>query len=183
MGARLARAAPYAIALIAASGLYWVATQIDFQPRPGALGPDVWPRAILAGAIAVCVWQIATALLSRAEAGAPGLLGGMAGPGGEPAQAIETGHHPVRVAAGMALTALYVLLVTPLGFFLATSAYLALFLVLSGYPRRGVIALVSVAGALVLMFVFMKLVYVSLPLGRGPFGAVMLFLMQLMAIR
>ncbi len=181
MGARLARSAPYAVVLIAASALYWVATQFDFQPRPGALGPDVWPKAVLAGAIVVCVWQIAAAILSRADAGAaPGLLAGMIA-ADEPAS--ETGRHPLRVAAGMALTALYVLLVTPLGFVLATSAYLALFLALSGYPRHGVTVLVSVLGTLVLMFVFMKLVYVSLPLGQGPFAGVMLFLMQLMAIR
>ena len=51
------------------------------------------------------------------------------------------------------------------------------------YPRWGVNAIVSIGGTLVLMFVFMKLVYVSLPLGEGGWAAVMLFLMHAMAIR
>jgi len=188
MRARIARAAPYAVALTAAGALYWVAMHIDFQARPGALGPDVWPKAILGAAIAVCVWQIAAALFSRREARAvPGLLAGL-GSAVAPEQAPEAAtvaprRHPVRVTLGMAATALYVLLVTPLGFFLATSAYLMLFLALAGYPRRGVAALVSVLGTLVLMFVFMKLVYVSLPIGQGVFAPVMLFLMNVMAIR
>jgi hypothetical protein len=33
------------------------------------------------------------------------------------------------------------------------------------------------------MFFFMKIVYVSLPIGREPFDQVMLALMQIMAIR
>jgi hypothetical protein len=35
----------------------------------------------------------------------------------------------------------------------------------------------------VLLFIFMKLVYVSLPIGVAPFSEVTLFLMKLMAIR
>jgi putative tricarboxylic transport membrane protein len=38
-------------------------------------------------------------------------------------------------------------------------------------------------GALAFMFVFMKVVYLSLPIGRPPFAEVSLALMQLMGIR
>ena len=44
-------------------------------------------------------------------------------------------------------------------------------------------AAMSLFGALLLMFVFMKLVYVSLPLGEPPFAGVMLTLMDWMGIR
>ena len=45
------------------------------------------------------------------------------------------------------------------------------------------IAVVALAGALAFMFVFMKIVYLSLPIGQPPFAAVSLALMQLMGIR
>jgi hypothetical protein len=183
----MARAAPYAVALAIAAALYAVATHFDFQPRPGTLGPDVWPKAILACAMAVCAWQIAVALAAHARRDAEDLLASVAADGthgqaGGPVPQAAA-RHPVRVALGMAATAAYVLLVTPLGFFLATFGYLALFLALAGYPHRRVIAVVSLLGTLVLMLVFMKLVYVSLPLGQGAFARPMLLLMQLMAIR
>ncbi|MBI3068559.1 MAG: tripartite tricarboxylate transporter TctB family protein, partial [Betaproteobacteria bacterium] len=47
----------------------------------------------------------------------------------------------------------------------------------------GVIAAVSLLGTLLLMFIFMKLVYVSLPIGVEPFSRVTFLLMQLMGIR
>ena len=45
------------------------------------------------------------------------------------------------------------------------------------------IAAIGLLGALLLMYVFMKLVYVSLPIGVDPFSQVTFFLMQVMGIR
>jgi putative tricarboxylic transport membrane protein len=61
--------------------------------------------------------------------------------------------------------------------------YIAAFVALGGYRRWGIIAAVSVIGTFVMLFFFMKVVYVSLPLGVGPFQQVTLFLMQLLGIR
>lgn len=188
MRARLLGAAPYAAVLAVAAVLLNVASGFDFEPRPGALGPDVWPKAILLAAIAVCVWHIAAAFVRRDDEGtASGMLTALAGRSSTPDEAADTAlqerAHPARALAGMAATLGYVALVTRLGFFLATALYLAAFLVIARYPRRGIIAIVSIGGSLVLMFVFMKLVYVSLPLGEGGWAGVMLYLMKVMAIR
>ena len=192
MRARLRRAAPYAVVLAAAAALLAVAAGFEFEPRPGALGPDAWPKAILVAAVAVCVWQIAAALIRRDGAsGATGVLTELASPhswpdtpAGPVAQPVgQPSRQLVRAAAGMAATVAYVALVTRLGFFIATALYIASFLAIARYPRWGVSAIVSIGGTLVLMFVFMKLVYVSLPLGEGGWAAVMLFLMHVMAIR
>jgi hypothetical protein len=51
------------------------------------------------------------------------------------------------------------------------------------YRRWPVIVFVAFAGALAFMAVFMRVVYLSLPIGRPPFSAVSLALMQLMGIR
>jgi putative tricarboxylic transport membrane protein len=51
------------------------------------------------------------------------------------------------------------------------------------YRRMGLAIGVSLAGTLLLFFFFMKVAYVSLPIGRAPFSAVSLFLMQVMGVR
>ena len=91
--------------------------------------------------------------------------------------------HPLLLIGGIALTAGYVWIIQKLGFFLATAPYVAAFIALGGYRRWAVNAAVSVIGTLAIMFFFMKLVYVSLPLGDEPFAQVTFFLMKMMAIR
>jgi putative tricarboxylic transport membrane protein len=51
------------------------------------------------------------------------------------------------------------------------------------YRRIGVIVATSLIGALAFVFVFMKIVYVSLPLGVEPFAQVSYLVMKLLAIR
>jgi putative tricarboxylic transport membrane protein len=51
------------------------------------------------------------------------------------------------------------------------------------YRRPGVILVTSLVGSLAFMFMFMKIVYVSLPLGVEPFSQVSFLLMRLMGIR
>jgi putative tricarboxylic transport membrane protein len=138
----------------------------------------------------VCLYQVAKIVAFGARAGEVGgvleeIAEAFAGqhtadspPGTPPAES-----HPYLLIAGMALTAGYVIFIQRLGFFIATVLYLALFIVLGGYRRWGVVAAVSVAGTLLLLFFFMKVVYVSLPIGQEPFSAVTLFLMHVMGIR
>ncbi len=187
--ARFTTALPYALVGAGAGYLYYVAANFQYQARAGTLGPDFWPKAILALVIAVCAYEIIRIIVSGGRAhdagdvledtveDSAGKSAGV-GPAGAP---IES--HPWLLLAGMGATLLYVAAVQKLGFFLATVVYLAAFLVLGGYRRRGAIAAVSLVGALILMFIFMKLVYVSLPIGVEPFSRVTFLLMQLMGIR
>ncbi len=184
---RLRRIAPYALVGAIGIFLFHAATRFDFVRREGTLGPDFWPQLILGLLIAVCVLEIARIALARdPDRGDGGVLediarGVNAAPVADSPAVPE--HHPFLLLAGMAATLAYVALVATTGFFLTTAAYLAAFLVIGGYRRRGIIALLSVGGALLLMFVFMKLVYVSLPLGSGPFAQFTILLMKLMGIR
>ena len=70
-----------------------------------------------------------------------------------------------------------------MGFFLTTFAYLTAFMALGRYRRMAVVIGVSLVGTLLMLFFFMKVVYISLPIGTAPFSAVSLFLMQVMGIR
>ncbi len=81
------------------------------------------------------------------------------------------------------MTVAYAALITTLGFFISTVLFIAGFIWVGRYRRPGVIAAASLIGGLAFMFVFMKIVYVSLPLGVGTFGLVSIQLMSLMGIR
>lgn len=183
----VARVSPYALIGACAGFLYHAATQIDFHRRAGTIGPDVWPKLVLGLMIATCLYEIVRVALSRGRrGGAAGVLQDMveeseARYGG--GNAYAGAKSPLLLAAGIALTALYVWIVQPLGFVLATAPYLAAFIALGGYRRWGVNAAVSLIGTLAMMFFFMKVVYVSLPIGGEPFAQVTLALMRLMGIR
>ena len=180
------RALPYAVLAAAGGYLYYVASRIEFHERAGTLGPDVWPRAILALLVVTCLYQIVKllAFANRGEVeGATERLMSEAArnePGG--ITAADQPHWRL-LAGGIALTALYVAAIEATGFFLTTAIYLAAFIAVGGYRRWRVLAAVSLGGALLLLFFFMKVVYVSLPIGTGPFAQVTLLLMKLMGIR
>ncbi len=187
---RFIRVLPYVVAGVAAGYLYYVASNFQFHARPGTLGPDFWPEAILALMIVTCLYKIVSGLAARNDAKEVGgvleeIVEESAGKhtAGSPLSTPIVESHPYLLIAGMALTACYVIFIQRLGFFIATVLYLALFIVLGGYRRWGVVAAVSVAGTLLLLFFFMKVVYVSLPIGEEPFSAVTLYLMRIMGIR
>jgi putative tricarboxylic transport membrane protein len=185
---RLARTLPYAIVGAAAGYLFYKAMHFEFHHRAGTLGPDFWPKAILVLLIATCVYEVGKRLFSRTPDVEVGgvleeLVEESAQDHADMGEAAAAESHPWLLLAGMALTALYVFVIQTVGFSLATAPYLALFITLGGYRRWSVIAATSVLGTLLLLFFFMRVVYVSLPIGEAPFSAVTLLLMQLMGIR
>jgi len=183
----LLRALPYLLVGAFSVYLYTVAGRIEYHHRAGTLGPDFWPKLVLAVTIAVCLYETLRILLSRGRrSGASGVLQNIV----ERSEAEHGAGYlhvearsPLLLAAGIALTAAYVWVIQHLGFFLATASYVALFIALGGYRRWALNAATSVLGTLAMMFFFMKVVYVSLPLGREPFAQVTLALMRLMGIR
>jgi putative tricarboxylic transport membrane protein len=175
---------PYLLVLAVAAVLTWKAMHFGFTPRGDRPGPDVWPRAILALAIVTCLVRIAV-LLRRPGDRDPVSLADVLD---NPMQSVEADQPPPRrypllLATGIALTIAYVALLSTLGFFCDTVLYITAMARAGRYRRWPVIAAVALAGALVFMFVFMKIVYLSLPLGVGPFEAISLALMRLMGIR
>jgi putative tricarboxylic transport membrane protein len=185
---RLKKQLPYVVVLLLAGFLYYRATQFGAGPPAGRIGPDVWPKIILALAMVTCGYAIIRGLFfARDDAHVGGVLESIVeeAPSGEPepAAALPPASSRWTLVIGIAMTVAYVVLVDKLGFFLSTALYLAGFMWVGSYRRIGVVLATSLAGALVFMFVFMKVVYVSLPLGVGPFAELTYLLMRLMGIR
>ena len=172
---------PYALVLAGALALGWQTLHFEFTPRGDRPGPDVWPRAILALMIVACGVRVVT-LLRRSGAD-PVSLDDVVDKALADEPAAPLRRYPLLLAVGVALTIAYVALLATLGFFCDTALYIAALIRTGRYRRWPVIAAVALAGAFAFMFVFMKVVYLSLPIGRPPFAAVSLALMQLMGIR
>jgi putative tricarboxylic transport membrane protein len=183
---RLRRTVPYVIVFVATAVLFVFANRISFIAPGGRIGPDVWPKAILALAMLTCVFQIVKTLLFRgAGEHVPGVLESIIeeAPVGDSAETGVEPKYPLLILGGIVLTVAYVVLIERLGFFLCTFAYLAAFAWIGRYRRPLVVLACSLVGSLLFMFVFMKVVYVSLPLGQEPFSQVTFLLMRLMSIR
>lgn len=184
---RLKKQLPYVVVLLFAGFLYYRTTQFGAAPPGGRIGPDVWPKIILGLAMVTCGYAIVRGLLiGRDDAQVGGVLESIVEetPSGEPQPAAPPpASSRWTLIIGIAMTVAYVALVDKLGFFLSTALYLAGFMWVGNYRRIGVVLATSLAGALAFMFVFMKVVYVSLPLGVGPFAELTYLLMRIMGIR
>lgn len=187
MLSHLRKNAPYVAVFAIAAYLYFLARQIDFAAPGGRIGPDFWPKAVLLLAMATCAYEIVKNLFfGKAVKELAGVLQSIveAAPAEiAAAPGKEQRTYPHLLLIGTAMTVVYVLLIERLGFFLCTFIYLAGFMLVGRYRRVGVVLATSLIGSLVFMFVFMKVVYVSLPLGQAPFSEISFLLMRLMGIR
>lgn len=184
---KAARIAPYVVVLAIAAILYRSISGIDFFAPAGRIGPDFWPKMVLILMIATCVYEIVKIGLFSSEESVSGVLQTLsAAPpaaGEAPSLPDEGRNYRVRLALGIGATLLYAAVVPVAGFFLTTTAYLVAFICLGRYRRVWVTIAVSLGGTLLMLFFFMKVAYISLPIGTAPFSAVSLSLMQVMGIR
>ena len=175
---------PYAVALLASCFFYYHALQIAPAPD-GQLGPDLWPKTILFLVVMTCLWEMVRALLSaerRRPEPTPGRIEPALVPKSDALRpADEVGSWAPWI--GIAVATAYVAAFPWIGYPLATFFFVATFVFLGNYPRPLVAATIALAASLGFMFLFMRIVYVSLPIGVGPFATFTTTLMSLMHIK
>jgi putative tricarboxylic transport membrane protein len=164
---------------LAAAGLLLDTRGLDQVARDGQLGPGFWPRLVLVCLGLTCVvkglaeWRRVRA----AEPSAPVLVD---------ARALETGTLPEmsrrKLASAIGLIVLYVLAVPAVGFPLATGAFIAAFMSLCGARSGMALGANAALGTILLLYLFVKLVYLPLPKGEGPFEGVSLALYRALGI-
>jgi hypothetical protein len=172
---KIKRIIPYAVVL-SLSVIFWVlACGYECETKGGNLGPDFWPKLLLGLTMVVCLYEIfKTAFFHR------GICSGAAA---NPPQAEAPKRYPVRLTIGAVMTIAYVCLVPVAGFILCTLVYLILFMIVGRYRRIWVIAANGIIGTILFVLIFMKAVYVSLPLGQGPFQQFSLLVLNVLGIR
>ena len=135
---------------------------LDVMAR--GLGPGFWPRLALIGLALACVAKLVEEWgKGRAEP---------AGPDHGARAPIDRG----KLALGIALIVGYVLAAPLAGFPLATALFVAAFMALAGARSLPLIAANVVVGTVALLYLFVKLVYLPLPKGAGPFEGLTLAL-------
>ncbi len=176
---RLQAALPYVVVLAAGLFLFYRADNFEFEQVSGRIGPGAWPKLILALMLATALWGTISSAL---KAGTPAPA--------EDAEAEEAEElvrppeiYPYRVWLAVGATLLYLLALPFIGFFLATVVYSFGLMYLGHFRRPLAITLLSVATALTFMFLFMRVVYVALPLGIAPFNDLSYALMAIMGVR
>lgn len=175
MPSKLRRVLPHGVMLAVSCWLYWAAMRIDVETG-GRIGPAVWPKAVIVFMGLLCLYEIVKRLVVRTEFEAGGLLADA-----RVEEAAAPDNHRM-LFSGIALVAAYVAAVPWAGFFLTTAIFLAIFPLVGGFRRPALCVAIGVGGALALVIVFMRVAYISLPLGEGVFRTVSLALLRALGV-
>ncbi|HEX9071084.1 MAG TPA: tripartite tricarboxylate transporter TctB family protein [Pseudolabrys sp.] len=159
---------PYALGLAIAVALFIYAGTFLYSPRPGQLGPDVWPRFAILLMGASCVYEISRRLI----AGNQDATGFLEAFDREPDVEDKEPVYPRLLVGGIVLMGIYAVLVPVLGFIVGTFVFLAAFMYVGGYRAHGAIWGTSAAVTLFCGILFLRIAYVSLPRGIPPFDRV-----------
>ena len=149
----MTRAAAPLVGLVLAAALFVASRGLDAVAREGQLGPGFWPRLVLLGLGAACL------LKAVAEWRAAGRT----------AKAVPEPIDGARLAAAIGLIVLYVAILPWAGFALTTAGFIATFMTLAGARSPLVIGANALLGTVVLLYGFVRLVYLPLPKGEGVF--------------
>jgi len=171
-------AIPLAGALVAV--LLVLATRdLDHVGRGSQLGPGFWPRLVLVGLALAC---LAKSLAGSRHHRAPDTSARATAD----AHRVEVDRRPEisrgKLVAAFGLIVLYVMATPAVGFPLATVAFIAAFMYLCGMRSTVVLGVNAVLGTILLLYVFIRLVYLPLPKGEGPFETVTLLLYRALGI-
>ncbi len=175
---RLNAALPHLVVFAAGVFLFYEADHFQFEQVSGRIGPGAWPQLIIVLMLATALWGIVSSAIRSAK------------PAREHDAAAEQEEelvrppeiHPYRVWLAVGMTIAYLACLPLLGFFLATIIYSFSLMYLGQFRRPVSITFLSVAIALCFMFVFMRVVYVALPLGVAPFDRMSYALMAAMGV-
>jgi putative tricarboxylic transport membrane protein len=146
--------------------------QTHFRSAPEELGPRFWPQLCLA---AMLVLTALDAVLAFWPARRPSVAIDKAAPARAPKSL-------ALLFAGLLLVIAYAVATIVVGFPLATMSFLVAFSYLGGYRHMPSLLAIAFGTTLALLYIFVYLVYVSLPLGLGPFLEMNVALYRLLGI-
>jgi preprotein translocase subunit Sec61beta len=150
----------------------------DFSSRqqPGQLGPAFWPRLVAAGLAVALLVRIVQVLRERKQP-VVRVVSEF-----DDIEDDDTEVHWPSAAVAMGLAFGYVVGTMFLGYMFATMAFLGAF-IWAGGQRRWVTPVVAVGGGLIMTYVFVGVVYVSVPTGVGVFDTVTVAVYRLLGIQ
>jgi putative tricarboxylic transport membrane protein len=166
--AMLRSVVPYIVGLIFSVALYIYIGTIDYPARPGQLGPETWPRLAILLMGASCLFELGR----RVIAGNKDATGIIEALDREPDAEEPQPTYPKLLIGGIALMALYAVLVPYLGFIFGTFLFLAAFMYVGRFREHRAIWATSFGVTVLCGVLFLRVAYVSLPRGIAPFDKI-----------
>jgi putative tricarboxylic transport membrane protein len=175
-GGLLREVIPEVVVLLGAVYLFIVAGDFSGRRQPGELGPAFWPRIAAVGLAVTLLVRIVQAIRERHRP-VVHKVGEF-----DDIESESTPLHWRSVAIAIGLAFGYVWATMFLGYLFATIAFLGAFAWLGG-QRRWYTPLVAVVGGFVLTYVFVGVVYVSVPTGVSVFDTITVAIYRLLGIQ
>lgn len=195
---RIRRAAPYIVLLLVSFVLIWSLSKTPTDSVPeGTLGPTAWPLAIVVFMMILCAYEAMkrlagakdqfTGFIERQEKAAEQgeevgsiktLMAAQADEGEADDPPVQMG----KLLGGIVLITAYALGITYVGFFISSALFLSLFAAIGGFRHPIWNPVICVLGSFGFFFVFMRVAYISLPLGEGIFKDLSLLLLKLIGV-
>jgi putative tricarboxylic transport membrane protein len=175
-GSLLREVIPEVVVLLGAVYLFIMAGDFSGRRQPGELGPAFWPRIAAVGLAVTLLIRIGQAIRERNRP-VVHKLGEFDDLDDEQEKV-----HWRSVAIGIGLAFGYVWATMFLGYLFATIAFLGAFAWLGG-QKRWYTAVVAVVGGFVLTYVFVGVVYVSVPTGVSVFDTLTVAIYRLLGIQ
>jgi putative tricarboxylic transport membrane protein len=154
-------------------GLFFfvLAGTLDENPMEGQLGPFFWPKSILILLMLSCGFKVLESFKGFGKGVADT---GLEGP-------------PIQVQTGKLVAMIVMLLgavacMEMIGFALCNFLFLLLFMRVAGLKKKSYLLILSGLGTILLLYIFVKVVYLPLPKGRWFFTDVTIFLYRFLHI-
>jgi len=176
---------PYGIILVVGCLLLYQTGKFDYDRQAAGIGPDAWPKLVLSLMVLACAYEIVRlAVFWRGDEPVRAPEGEMDGDPSDVADSVPSGipANLLKASMGLGTIVAYLLSLPYLGFFLATFVFISVFALVAGYRRYSIIVGVGLGLTLLFMIMFMRVIYVSLPIGVEPFSRVSILLMKILGI-
>lgn len=167
---------PEIVIAILAVYLWSVAGGFETQGAEGQLGPAFWPRMAALGLLVAAIVRVVQTVRDRNRPVVT-VVGEF-----DEFKDEEVELHWSRFAIALALAVGYVVATMFIGYLFATAIFLTAFIWLGG-QRKWYTPVVGVVGALVFAYLFIGIVYVSLPTGVGIFDTITVTIYNLLGIQ
>ncbi|MCB1550280.1 MAG: tripartite tricarboxylate transporter TctB family protein [Hyphomicrobiaceae bacterium] len=146
--------------LAIAAGMWGYSYWFDVKLSTFALGPVAWPRAVLLFIVAAAIISFLMDRTSAPEAPEPAAS--------DSTPQVTTTSSNLQLAAAMGLPLVYTALLPGAGFYATTPFFFFAYMWVLGMRRLGLMLAVTVGFYVLILLVFAKLLYLSLPTGVWP---------------
>jgi putative tricarboxylic transport membrane protein len=171
------RVVPYVLVFCVAAFLLYRAENFEFTASVDQVGPDSWPKLILYMIMATSAFEGIRRLLTArsVQSGSP-IIAVTESP-------FEREQADMRIVLTcVAASLVYLALFEIVGFFLDTVVFVLSLIWIGDFRRFWTALAISIVTTLLFMLVFLRVIYVALPIGTGPFEWLSTSLMRLLGV-